>query len=217
MATEGSWPSIQARGLLSTSSLLDVYGVDSPTRARILGAHRPQSVTIKAEGLPPATIRDQKPMSDGALQKCLDDGLSPREWYEILNSKAFFWLSRARLNRLLGARAYRKSPQVVLTLDTASIVASHEKMISLSPINSGATIFNAQPRGLATFKPIAKYPFDDWKAKRGVRDAVVELVVEGGVPDITKHVLAVHEVYEQKSRRLWKAERADETEGPYDM
>lgn len=163
MAEDGSWTSIQQHGLLSTSALLDLYGVEGDQRAMILSQHRPECVTVAKLGLPNAVIRDQKPMSQGALQTCLQGGLTPQDWFQLLNDKAFFWLSRERLRGLLRARAYRDQPQTVLTVRTDTLVAAHRDRILLSPINSGSTIYKPQPRGEDTFLPIADYPFDAWK------------------------------------------------------
>lgn len=131
MASDGSWQSIQEHGLLSTSALLDLYGYKDEQRLAIEARRRPQSVPITATGLPGATIRDQKPMTDSALDKCLPAGVTPENWYRLLNSKTFFWLSQPRLQRLLGARAYRDHAQIVLTLDTASLVEKHTPNILL--------------------------------------------------------------------------------------
>src|SRR6185437_4250660 len=137
MAEPGSWPSIRDNGLFSTSAILDQYEVDIEARNTILGERRPECVTITRKGMPNVVIRDNKPMSDGALRKCLQDGLTPEDWYRILNARTFFWLSQARLRRLLGAKAYRDKPQSILTLDTRSLVKSHIGSIELSAINSG--------------------------------------------------------------------------------
>jgi len=61
----------------------------------------------------------------------------------------------------------------------------------LTPINTGSTIFNPQPRGAGTFLPIADYPYDEWRRRRGRADAVVELAVDYAVPDIADHTLVV--------------------------
>lgn len=205
MAQDGSWPSIQVSGLLSTTALLDLYQVNDASRIAMQSRHRPESVAISRLGLPNAIIRDQKPMSDTALLKCLQDGLTPQQWYETLNSKTFFWTSRQRLRRLLAARAYRNQPQTVLTLRTSSLVEAHRERILLSPINSGSTIFDPQPRGHDTFLPIQDYPFDVWREKRKSKHkAVVELVVSGGVPDVIDHVLAVHRVVNGQATMIWK-------------
>jgi hypothetical protein len=208
MAHGGSWPAIRENGLLSTTALLDLYEVAPPRRKVIEASRRSDLVTLDGKNLPRAVVRDQKPMTDSALSKCLQDGLTAPEWYRILNKRTFFWVSRKRLWRLLKARAYRSNPQTVLTLDTKSLISSHRASVELSPINSGSTIFNPQPRGLATFRSIAEYPFEEMRKRRGVRDAVVELIVIGGVRDVCEHVLTAHDVRNGKQNLLWKREDA---------
>jgi hypothetical protein len=210
MAEAGSWSSIRARGLLSTTALLDLFDVRGQTRTAIEAAHRPESVPIEHARYGTAVIRDQKPMSDRALIKCLQDGLTPSDWYQFLNRHVFFWLSRSRLDGLLGARAYRNVRHTILEVDTASLVEAYADRVVLSPINSGSTIMKPQPRGVDTFQSIASYPYDAWRAKRGRHDAIVELAVRGGVPDIECFVLRVteegggaqaHTLYARDNRR----------------
>lgn len=204
MAEDGSWPGIREHGLLSTSALLDLYAVEGEQRRQIESRRRPQLVTIKRAGLPDAVVRDQKPMTDAALVKCLKDGLTPHRWYEILNAKTFFWVSRSRLDNLMQARAYRGKPQVVLTVQTRSLVAANRERILLSPINSGATLYIPQARGLDTFRSVADFPYDDIRKQRSGRDPIVELVVEGGVPDIAAHVMMVERVVGAISTVVWE-------------
>jgi hypothetical protein len=204
MAEDGSWDSIRQRGLLSASALLDLYRVYGTRRAELESSRRPESVSIRRVGLPNAVLRDQKPMSNAALAHCLRDGITPAQWYEKLNKHAFFWLSRERLRRLLGANDYRNQPQVVLTLDTRSVIAAHKHQIELSPINSGSTLFNPQPRGHDTFLPIDDYPFEYWRKRRPLPDAVVELTVLYAVQNILQHVIAVHRVVNQATQELWR-------------
>lgn len=194
MAADGSWPSIRDHGLLSVTALLDLYGMTGAARVPIESARRPQCVTLKADGLPEAVVRDNKPMFETSLVKCLQDGLTPREWYEILNRKSFLWVERERLERLLKAKAYAKDPQVVLTVDTKSLVERHRKSILLSAINSGQTLYVPQPRGTATFQPIAGFPTGVGRIGTKTKPKIVELTVEGGVPDIADMVLKVERV-----------------------
>jgi hypothetical protein len=215
MAMDGSWPSIEKHGLLSTTALLDLYGYAGKERHAIEAEHRPDSIPIAADDLPGAIVRDQKPMSDSALEKCLLDGLTPEDWYRTLNQKCFFWLSRKRLQRLLGAKAYRADPQVVLTIDTASLVKANGNKVLLCPYNSGSTIMNPVKRGKGTFMTISDYDYARWKQARGKQEAVVELVINGGVPDIRDHVLAVHRVHEEKAKVIWRRPGSSEDEGPY--
>lgn len=192
MAADGSWPSIQENGLLSVTRLLDRYGFAGDDRLAYESARRPGLMTLKAEGMPDAIVRDNKPMHESVLLKKLQDGLTPRDWYEILNRKAFFWVERQRLDSLL--KAYAKDPQIVLVLDTRKLVEAHREDVRLCRINSGQTLYNAQPRGLATFLPIEAYPTGPGRVGTPVRPVVAELVVEGGVPDVGDFVLEVHRV-----------------------
>lgn len=214
MAHQGAWPAIRERGLMSSSALLDDYAVEAEQKNRLQNMRRPESVPLAHPDRPGAIIRDQKPMSDRALEKCLDDDLTPNDWYALLNSRTFFWLSRNRIWRLLKAKAYRDLPQTVLTIDTASLVAAHRDRIWLSPINSGSTLFNPRPRGLRTFMRVGDFPFAD-RSKRKVEDNVVELLVDHSVPDMADHVLAVHEVMnENLIGEIWRSPASDDGDHP---
>ncbi|MBX4906552.1 MULTISPECIES: hypothetical protein [Rhizobium] len=214
MAHDGAWPAIQQHGLLSASALLDLYKIGGEQRFALESQRRPESVPLRAERLPGAVIRDQKPMRDHLLAKCLEDGLTPKDWYELLNSRSFFWLSASRIWRLLKARAYRDKPQTVLTIDAAGLISSHRERIWLSTLNSGSTLFNPQPRGLQTFKRIADFPFQE-RSKRRKEDNVVELVVDHSVPDLTKYVLAVHKVEgDRVLEEIWRSDRATDSDRP---
>lgn len=214
MAEDGSWESIRKHGLLSTTALLDLFGINGAERAAIESERRPKSIKIEADGLGSVTIRDNIPLTASALEKCLTPGITPREWFELLNGRSFFWLSRERLRTLLNARAYRGRPQTVLTVDTAKLLAAHRDRIELSPINSGATLYNPQKRGNETFQKIADYPFDERRRTRKPTAAVVELVVPGGVPDIKNHLVAVHSVHNGVSTELWRRLGSDADDGP---
>lgn len=215
MAHEGAWPAIRDHGLMSAAALLDAYGVSGDEHRRLFSQRRPESVPLSHPGLPGAVLRDQKPMHDAALQSCLLDGLTPKDWYELLNSRSFFWLSRERIWRLLQAKAYRDKVQTVITLDTKRLLAAHRDRVWLSPLNSGSTLFKPQPRGRGTFVPISDFPFKERAKKRLLPENVVELLVEHSVPDIHDHVLAVHLVQgSQILREIWRSPEAVDDDHP---
>lgn len=191
MAEAGSWPSIQRHGLLSTSALLDLFGVEGGARDSIEANRRPQGVLLEHPEHGRAKIRDNKPINDKALEKCLEDGLSPSDWYRMLNARVFFWLSRKRLLKLLGARTYARDAHDILELDVRPLVEAYREEITFSPINSGATGRFPVARGLNTFLPLAEYPYAAWRKKRAKGERVVELAVTGGVPDAQKFVRRV--------------------------
>jgi hypothetical protein len=190
MAERGSWASIKGRGLLSTSALLDLYSIQEPQRSAIEKQHRPNSVELREDGLPTATIRDQIPMSDTGLERCLPGHLTPSDWYELLNAKVFFWLTEDRLHRLTAAKAYRDREHDVLEVDTRSLIEAHRNAIWLCPINSGCTKPMPHPRE-ATFVRISDYPYEHWRRRRAKGERVVELAVDHSVPDIRVHVRRV--------------------------
>lgn len=191
MAERGTWQSIREHGLLSTSALLDMYEINGEERRRIESCRRSESVTIRHSKYGPAVIRDQKPMSESALRKCLN-GMTPSQWYRLLNGKVFFWLTSDRVGRLLSARAYRGREHTVLTIDTAKLLERHRADVTLSPINSGSTVYNPQPRDSTTFQALADYPFDAWRRKRGAATkAVAELAVNYAAPAISEAVIRV--------------------------
>lgn len=204
MAEDGAWPAIQARGLLSTSALLDLYGVNGEDRERLEARRRPKATVLRADGLPDAILRDQGPLSESKLAACLDDGMSPADWLRLLNGQVYFWLSTRRLQKLLASRAYRGRPHTVLTIDTLSLFRSHAAAIRLSPINSGATVHRAARRGLSTFRSPADYPYRERRALAGRDGAIAELTVMGGVTDIVDHVLAVDRVNGDAEAPIWR-------------
>lgn len=184
MAQLGSFDSIRRHGLLSTSSLLDLFEISGASRHAIEACRRPESVEIEHVTHGRAVIRDNKPITDQLLGRSLS-GMAVPDWYRLLNSQVFFWLTESRLERLLCAEAYKAHDHTVLTLDTAKLVERHRSSIRLSAINSGA-IFGMKPapRGTDTFLRIEDYPFES-RRSRG-RDAVVELAVIDRVPDVAE-------------------------------
>jgi len=190
MAEAGSWPSIRRHGLLSTTALLDLFEVRGELRRSLESRHRPESVEIRHPQHGVAIIRDQRPMREAALRRCLIC-MTPEQWYRTLNRHIFFWVTSERLNRLLTARAYRGRVHTVICLDTARVFDVDADNIRLSPINSGSTIYNPQPRGVNTFLRLRDYPFDIRRRARGVANAVAELAIRYRLPNIAECTLRV--------------------------
>lgn len=190
MAEDESWPTIRDHGLMSTSAILDFVELHGEQRIEIESNRRPETIQLRATNNISFAVRDQKPMTDSALRRCLADDLSPSDWYEILNRRTFFWLTKKRLNTLLCAGSYSESRHDVLVVDTRSLIQVHRDAITLSPMNSGNTRPYPHPRSLQTFLPISEYPYAHRKSRR--LEVVVELAVEYCVPDIQQHVVRVH-------------------------
>lgn len=204
IAQEGSWPGIQEHGLLSTEALVDLFDVDEALRNALLCARRPDSVSIHHPDFGHAIIRDQKPLIESRLRTALRDGLTPRDWYALLNRKTFFWVSEERFERLRTARAYQALRQTLIVVDCAKLLSRHAERVTLCPINSGATRPFAWARGKNSFLPMKDYPFEDFRRKRGRKNAVAELSVDYSVPDIRDFVISVSELGGGRpDRKIW--------------
>lgn len=186
MAERGSWESIKSRGLLSTSAVLDLHKVTGSARRKLEAEHRPDKVTIGLTGQ--IVLRDQKPMPPDRLATALRDGISPAEWYQLLNGKVFMWAEEERLHGLLKARHYRSLEHDVLVIEAASLLNVHMAAVSLCPMNSGNTFPMPHRRGRDTFRRIKDYPVG---GKGRPKKEVVEVVVDYSIPDIADHVLEV--------------------------
>ncbi len=191
MAAAGSWPSIQRHGLLSTSALLDRFGTAGMPRRRLEEDHRASSVCLGAG----VVIRDQKPMGEARLRRCLPEDMQPSDWYRLLNGRVFFWLTLRRLHTLLEAAPYRAAEHDVLEIDAERLVADYRPVIELCPINSGAVGRSFSKRDRTTFRSIQDYDFARRRRSalhsRPAGECVVELTIPGGVPDIGSFVRRV--------------------------
>jgi hypothetical protein len=189
LADAENWLSIQRYGLLSTSALLDLAGVQGKERENIERQHRARQITL-ANG---TVIRDQKPMPPAVLERCLR-GMIPQEWYALLNTRVFFWLDIERLNRMLKANYGR--PQVVMTLDTEKLLAVYVEQAALTPINTGNAFRRAALRGPQTFVPYQTWVESRWASEaealgtqaRAKSHSPAELTITGAVPDIMDFV-----------------------------
>jgi len=192
MAERGSWPSILKFGLQSTTALLDRYNVTGEARTKLEARRRPERVALKVDSSDSAVLRDQNPMDDSGLLRCLQDGITPGEWYRTLNSKVFFWLTRDRLFRLTGAAFYRDLEHDVLEIDAKTLIQKYSDKVWLCPINSGCTKPFPATRGKDTFQRLSDYPYRSWKAKKRKHgERVVELAVDYAIPDIGRFVKRV--------------------------
>lgn len=188
MAERGAWDSIRTHGLMSATAVLDHLAIEGGDRARFESEHRNQKMDVRAGHPSNIVLRDQKPMPEGRLIQALTDGTTPRQWYELINHKVFFWAEEQRLHRLLGARDYRRLEHDVLTLDSATFVPAYAEAIWLCHMNSGNTWPMPHRRGTEIFRRIPDYPV---KSSGKPIKPVVELVVDYAVPNIAEYVVEV--------------------------
>ena len=200
MAEAANWPAIQRDGLHSASTLLDIAGILGQNR-ECLEKHQRLTHTVLPNGV---QLRDQRPMPPEALVTCLI-GISPAEWYALINTHIFFWLDPARLNRQRAACEPR--PQVVLTVDAGRLLAAYGERIALTPINTGNARRRPARRGTATFVPYVAWVISAWTSEaaslgtsvRSQSHPPVELTIPGSIPDIMQFVVDVQQLAPSQS------------------
>lgn len=190
MAEPGAWEKIRRHGLLSTSALLDLFGVNGTRRSSIESECRRESVCICHPEYGLAVVRGQRPMTPSKLVNVLPATISPNEWYTLLNGKVFFWSTKKRLRSFLEAGPYKNSHHDVLTVCTSSLVEQYEAAIMLSRINSGTVRSCKHKRSPDTFQTITNHRCRHRKY-RGITECFAELTVENAVLDIRQHTLSV--------------------------
>ena len=164
-----------------TSALLDIYDINGARRFRLESTKRSTTERLSKPGLPPAFIRDQHAINETILRRTLIDSITPRQWYEYLNGKVFFWAELERLNRMVNA--YRCGELIVL--NARRFVKAYRNRIRLSHMNSGATRSPYHYRGYTTFCRIEDYPYSRRRKK------VAEVCIDVGVPDVLRYVECV--------------------------
>jgi hypothetical protein len=188
-----NWTSIQRHGLLSTSRLLRLSGLDGAERHELERQQRLQTRRLPNG----AVIRNQVPIPPEALSRCLANGLAPEDWYAELNSRVFFWLDAQRLNRQ--RRACGSSPQVVITVDADRLLASYLKQATVRPFNTGNARRKPARRGRETFVPFDKWRESGWSweaaalktSLRSSSHVPVELAVADAVEDVLDFALDI--------------------------
>ncbi len=193
LADAENWPSIERRGLLSATRLLELSGLSIDDQACIGKQQRRASLTLPSG----AVLRDQVPMPPSALTRCLVD-ITPTQWYALLNSKVFFWFDIERLNRQ--RRAGGISPKaVVMTIDAERLIAVHGGRAHLSAFNTGNARRRPAVRGRQSFVPYASWLESRWASEAaalGIRPRPashrpVELTVGEGLPDVMDFVVSL--------------------------
>ena len=89
MAADGSWPSIERHGLLSSAELVDRWELEPIHRSRLLTERREDSHVLEHAIHGTAVVRDQKPIHEPSLAESLV-GMTPADWYGELDGAQRF-------------------------------------------------------------------------------------------------------------------------------
>jgi hypothetical protein len=181
---------ILRHGLLSTSRLLGLFGTPDAERDAFVRRRRRDRVRLEDGAGRVAVVTDNTPLHEGNLARCLDDGLTPADWCAKLNERVFFWADEGNLHRLLNAAASRQRDRLVLVFDTEGVARAYAEQIELSPINSGSSLRKPARRGHATFTPLLRHGYSEWRRLRQGRgekttlDSIKEVTVLGGIENV---------------------------------
>jgi hypothetical protein len=179
-ADPANLPSIRQHGLLSTERLTKLAGLSGAERSGMLSRYRPHQVELP-NGI---VIRDQTPMPPALLAKALPPGVSPSDWYRLLNGFVFLWgnFERAKRHRL----AFARSTQILLVFDAALLLRELGDRVLLSPINSGNARRRPAPRSPRLFVPYREWFDQGWPVIEGQHRSrsvmPAEIVFEGHLP-----------------------------------
>ena len=192
--------SIRRLGLLSAAEVTRRWELPPDRCRELLENRRPARIAIDHPKLGRAVLTDNRPLSERALEACLDQGLTPADWLRHLNARCFFWPDAGGVASLLGARANRGVQRVVLVVDTRKLALECYDRVELSPINSGSTIRKPARRGLHTMTPLSATSYREWRRLRReaglVRglDRIREVIVRDRVSNIDEMLVDVREV-----------------------
>lgn len=194
LADAENWRSIQRRGLYSTIELIRQAGL-LEHEARVFRDYRAERMRLPSGAL----IRDQRPMPPSSLQKCLQEGLTPRDWYDLVNAKVFFWIDQDRLDRHVAACAGRS--QMLITVDSRRLLERYGDAAFVTPFNVGNARRRPAPRGMRSFVPWKAWMVTRWKSEaitarpsRPPSHPPAELAIEGSIPDLAEFVIETRQI-----------------------
>ncbi len=187
-----SWALISKIGLLSTVELLKKFEVDQTRFAELTKMRRSKCVNLNHKFYGNIQISDNLPLSEKKLLNCLDDGLHPSQWLEMLNSRVFFWVDRKKVDGLSKSRGGSVRNLELLEFDTFSLVSNNFHKTEITPFNTGNTNHTAARRGIETFSRLAEVCYKDWRRKRMKKkpDNIAEISIVDGITDVSKYLVS---------------------------
>lgn len=153
---------IDSRCIYSTKEILSRSGLTESEKKVIMETRRPEYLAINVNGNM-VYVRDQRPISSVALEKCLTDDWTVGDFIKHLNRRVFLWPTVKRL--VVHYERYKSENPVILRFNTMDLIELNV-CAEYSHINSGATRSNfhlhgrAPSRGRYTFKPASEFEYN---------------------------------------------------------
>ena len=152
VAEHGAWPSIESNGLLSTSAILDLLGIQGADRIALEARPRSRLAILGGPGLPSVTLRDQRPLLP-LRDEHLDGGMKVADWCRELNRRVYLFTDQDDAARLL----HSYPGQRLFTIRSSDLLARHAPDVQVSGINTGYAMRRPARRGPATFVPLERF------------------------------------------------------------
>ena len=153
----GGWEGIERRGLLRAADV-------DPEEADVF---RPEVKTVGAEDGSEVTLRDQ--VCSRADPTSSLDGITPAEWWNLINSRVYFFQTEDGADKLRVAYLSQGHAQEVLKIRTQAALQPVADDVEVTTVNAGVFPRTKGPsRGPSTFMPLADFPVADVKKIREV-------------------------------------------------
>ena len=146
--------------IYSTTHLIRNSDLSEQDQEVVLRRRRPDHYFL-GEGDDRIMIRDQGPISEKALSKCLTNGIQVGDFLKHLNDRVFFWPNLSRLRIHYGR--YELEQPSIIRLRSEDVIALNEERLRLCQWNSGATrpipYYDGKPppRGIESFMKVEDF------------------------------------------------------------
>lgn len=128
---------IKEKKLYSANTLIDMSGNSSHQQLKTTKRLTHQQIKIKDDVF---SLRDQRPISEKSLAKCLTDNWTVSDFLHHLNDRVFMWPTLERLWRHFNR--YEQEKPVIFRFSTREIIDSNPH-VKFCRLNSGATRANS--------------------------------------------------------------------------
>lgn len=168
----GGWAGIHRNRLLRA---VDV----DPTHAASI---RPEPQVVQWDHGGAIVLRDQvRSRTDPPASL---DGVSPSQWWRLINGRVYFFPREADAERLVTAYLSKRRPQEVIKFRTTPALEDVATSVEVATVNAGVFPRHSGPsRGQATFVPLGQFPHTQVSA--------MEITVIERVPVRSRAVISV--------------------------
>lgn len=148
--------------LYSTEEIANIVKLES--KGEFLTTRRRGCINL-SRGKRSFHVRDQDPLSEVILSKCLETGWTIPKYVALLNSKVFFWPTVGDLEKHYARYERVKEDLIILRLNTEELFSVNKQQPKFCHLNSGGPRASSwhdgkgSPRGSTTFRVADEYPF----------------------------------------------------------